>query len=85
MKPATGTSGSERFPDKRPAYVRRNFYLLCACLVILVFLAAGLVVMLFQDYRAPSGVATQGVHGEERRDLAGKLLSDRLEPFGVST
>ncbi len=79
MKPATGASGSERFPDKRPAYVRRNFYLLCACLTILVFLAAGLVPMLFLDDRASSGAGTQGVYGEGRRDLAGKLLSAGLK------
>ena len=79
MKPAAGTSGSERLPDKRPAYVRRNFYLLCACLVLLVFLAAALAALLFQYNRIPSGTATQGVHGEERRDLAGKLLSAGLK------
>ena len=51
----------ERFTDKRPAYVRRNFYLLCACLTILVFLAAGLVAMLFLGDRPSSGAGTQGV------------------------
>jgi parvulin-like peptidyl-prolyl isomerase len=79
MKPATGSSGSERFPDKRPAYLKRNFYLLCACLTILVFLAAGLVAMLFLGDRASSGAGTQGVRGEGRRDLAGKLLSAGLK------
>jgi len=69
----------ERFTDKRPAYVRRNFYLLCACLTILVFLAAGLVAMLFLGDRASSGAGTQGVRGEGRRDLAGKLLSAGLK------
>jgi len=79
MKPATGTSGSERFPDKRPAYVRRNFYLLCACLTILVFLAAGLVALLFLDDGASFGTGSQGVSGEGRRELAGKLLSAGLK------
>lgn len=69
----------ERFTDKRPAYVRRNFYLLCACLTILVFLAAGLVAMLFLGDRPSSGAETQGVRGEGRRDLAGKLLSAGLK------
>ena len=69
----------ERFTDKRPAYVRRNFYLLCACLTILVFLAAGLVAMLFLGDRASSGAGTQGGRGEGRRDLAGKLLSAGLK------
>ena len=69
----------ERFTDKRPAYVRRNFYLLCACLTILVFLAAGLVAMLFLGDRASSGAGTQGVRGDGRRDLAGKLLSAGLK------
>jgi parvulin-like peptidyl-prolyl isomerase len=59
--------------------VRRNFYLLCACLTILVFLAAGLVAMLFLGDRASSGAGTQGVRGEGRRDLAGKLLSAGLK------
>lgn len=69
---------AERFTDKRPAYLKRNFYLLCACLTILVFLAAGLVAMLFLGDRPSSGAGTQGVHGEARRDLAGKLLSAGL-------
>ena len=68
----------ERFTDKRPAYLKRNFYLLCACLTILVFLAAGLVAMFFLGDRPSSGAGTQGVHGEARRDLAGKLLSAGL-------
>ena len=69
----------ERFTDKRPAYVRRNFYLLCACLTILVFLAAGVGAMFFLGDRDSSGAGTQGVRGEGRRDLAGKLLSAGLK------
>jgi len=79
MKPATGASGSDRFPDKRPAYLKRNFYLLCACLTILVFLAAGLVALLLRGDRASSVAGTQGVCGEGRRELAGKLLSAGLK------
>jgi peptidyl-prolyl cis-trans isomerase C len=79
MKQGTGTSGSERFPDKRPAYVRRNFYLLCACLTILVLLSAGLGVLLFLDLRTSPSGGTVGIYAESRRDLAGKLLSAGLK------
>ena len=83
MKRATGTSGSERLPDKRPAYVRRNFYLLCTCLTILMLLAAGLGYMVFLNKKTSSAVGTRGVQGEGRRDLAGKLLSAGLKDKAI--
>ncbi len=78
MTRATGTSGSERFPDKRPAYLRRNFYLLCACLTILVLIAAGLATLLVLDHRNTSAGGKAGIFSEARRELAGKLLSAGL-------
>jgi parvulin-like peptidyl-prolyl isomerase len=78
MKEAAGSSGAGRSPERRPAYVRRNFYLLCSCLTILVFLAAGLSALLFLEIRSPyPGEAKHG-YAEARRDLAGKLLSAGL-------
>ncbi len=78
MKRSTGTTGPERSPERRPAYVRRNFYLLCICLTILVLLAAGGAVSLFLDPRNAPSEGIRGIRGEARRDLAGKLLSAGL-------
>ncbi len=78
MKGAKGTSGPDRFPEKRPAYVRPNFYLLCTCLAILLLLCAGLAYGLFVGTRAVSETNGRGFRGELRRDLAGKLLSAGL-------
>lgn len=78
MKETTATPGSSRAPDRRPAYVRRNFHLLCACLTILVLLTAGLGYLLFSNLRGASEGEHRGVRGEARRDLAGKLLSAGL-------
>jgi parvulin-like peptidyl-prolyl isomerase len=78
MKGAKGTSGPERFAEKRPTYVRRNFYLLCTCLAILLLLGAGLAYGLFVGSRAVSEKDERGLQGELRRDLAGKLLSAGL-------
>jgi parvulin-like peptidyl-prolyl isomerase len=78
MKPAMGPSGPERFPDKRPAYVRRNFYLLCTCLAVLLLLSAGLTYVFFVGDRASPASTRRGLWGEQRRDLAGKLLSAGL-------
>ena len=78
MKPAMGPSGPEKSPDKRPAYVRRNFYLLCACLAVLLLLSAGLTYAFFVGPRASPASKNRGVRGEHRRDLAGKLLSAGL-------
>jgi parvulin-like peptidyl-prolyl isomerase len=83
MKLATDTSGAERFPDKRPAYVRRNFYLLCTSLAILVLLAASMAYLLFVETQTSTTPGTRGVHGEGRRDLAGKLLSAGLKTKAI--
>ena len=83
MKPATEAPGSDRFPDKRPAYVRRNFYLLCTCLAILILLAAATAYRFIVDKRGPSDVEKQGIYGEGRRDLAGKLLSAGLKDKAI--
>lgn len=75
MKPAAGAPPPDRLLDKRPAYVRRNYYLLCVCLGILLLLCAGLAYQLFLGSRASSEAKRRWVYGELRRDLAGKLLS----------
>lgn len=58
--------------------MRRNFYLLCGCLVLLVLLCAGLAYLLFEGHGAVLETKEQGVYGEHRRDLAGKLLGAGL-------
>jgi tetratricopeptide (TPR) repeat protein len=83
MKQAAGMSGSERPPDKRPAYVRRNFYLLCACLTILVLLAAGLATLLFFEIRTGTTGEARPAYAEARRELAGKLLSAGLREKAI--
>ncbi len=79
MKPATGPRGTDRAPDKRPAYVRRNFYLLCICLALLLLLAAMTAYRLVVDNREAPGAKRRGIYGEDRRELAGKLLSAGLK------
>ncbi len=82
MSLAVNDIGPKKFPDKRPAYVRRNFYLLCTCLGLLILLSAGVLYWGLLDHR-PAVSGTSGIYGEVRRDLAGKLLSAGLKEKAI--
>ena len=69
---------TERLLDRRTPYVRWSFYLLWVCLVLLAALAAGVGYLGFMSSRAPVRTSLHGITGEQRRDLAGKLLSAGL-------
>ncbi len=77
------TVGGVRSPERRPAYVRRNFYLLSACLLLLLVLTG------VEGYRlvweGGTGQASKGggLHGALRRELAAKLLSVGLKEKAV--
>ena len=78
MPASAPPSPFSRPPDRRPAYVRRNFYLLCVCLALLLVVVAGLAYALLARGSGTAEPGAAALPGEFRRELAGKLLSSGL-------